>query len=134
MNLVSLDSMGVSFVKFEDNPAVCQAEFVLPEHAAIFRDHFPGRPLLPAIGLISLCDWMLGRWLGDAVGLAFLRRVKFTLPMVPEMRLEIHLTRRDVDRLRMVSRSAAGEHASGELGLHMRTAVVDGAPAGKETV
>jgi hypothetical protein len=133
VSLVSLESMGVSLVNFEDNPAVCQAEFVLPEHAATFRDHFPGRPLLPAIGLISLCDWMIGRWLGDAVGLASLKRVRFTLPIVPEMRLEIQLTRRGGDRLRMVARSAAGEHTSGELGLHLGTAMDDDPRAEKKT-
>ena len=134
MNLTMLENLGVSLVKFEENPAVCQAELFLPEHSAAFKDHFPGRPLLPAIGLISLCEWMIRRWLGDDARLVSLKRVKFTRPVIPGLRLQIQLSRRGADRLRMVAHSSAGDHSSGELGLHLEPAMSDGSSAQEQMI
>ena len=59
---------------FEGGPANCHGELLLASDAAMFRDHFPGQPLLPAIGLIHLCEILIRHWLGDATRLQGLRR------------------------------------------------------------
>ncbi len=113
--LPDLDSVGVSLANYEESRVLCRATFLLPCHAALFRDHFPGQPLMPAIGLLYLCDWMIRRWRGGNVRIATLRRVRFTEPVRPDVRLEIELTWRGSQRLSMLARSESGEHGSGEL-------------------
>jgi 3-hydroxymyristoyl/3-hydroxydecanoyl-(acyl carrier protein) dehydratase len=110
--------MGISLANYEESVPLCRADFDLPGAAPIFRDHFPGRPLLPAIGLLYLCDWTLRRWLGADVRIVALRRVKFTNPVQPEVRLQIELTQVDSQRLGLVARSGSVQHCSGELHIH----------------
>ena len=118
MVLPDLDSMGISLASYEESVPLCRAAFDLPDGTPIFRDHFPGRPLLPAIGLLYLCDWTIRRWLGTDVRITALRRVKFTNLVQPEVRLLIELTRVDSQRLGLVARSGSAEHCSGELDIH----------------
>lgn len=115
MVLPDLDSMGISLASYEESVPLCRAAFALPDKAAIFRGHFPGRPLLPAIGLLYLCDWMIRRWRGADVRIVALRRVKFTKPVQADVRLQIELTQLGPQRLGMVARSESAEHGSGEL-------------------
>lgn len=115
--LPDLENVGVSLADYEESVAFCYATFLLPGHAAVFRDHFQGRPLLPAIGLLYLCDWMIRRWQGENSRVTHLRRVRFTEPVRPDLRLQIELTRIDSLRLSMVARSESAEHGSGELSI-----------------
>lgn len=112
--LVELEKCGLALAEYRANDDSCAAVFDLPADAAVFRDHFPGRPLLPAIGLLALCDWMMRRWCGPDVRLSGLRKVKFTEPIKPPLRLQIELSRIDSSRVGMVVRSSDVEHATGE--------------------
>jgi 3-hydroxymyristoyl/3-hydroxydecanoyl-(acyl carrier protein) dehydratase len=109
------DSMGISITGYESSPSGCHAEFDLPDHAAVFRDHFPDQPLMPAIGLLSLCEQLVKRWRGTDVQIVALRKIKFTRMITPGIELQLELTFLDSDRYAMVARSTQGEHASGEL-------------------
>ena len=113
-SLAELKNLGIVLVDYCEGAHSCSAAFDLPDHAAVFRDHFPGRPLLPAIGLLALCDWMMQRWCGPDVRLSGLRKVKFTEPIQPPTRLHIELTRLDRSRVGMVVRSRELEHSTGE--------------------
>ena len=71
-------------------------ETVLEADCAHFLGHFPGRPVLPAVGQLDLLAQALESTLGKG-HVAEVSRLRLTLPLAPGDRLRIALGRPDGD-------------------------------------
>jgi len=72
------------------------ATALAPEGSVWFTGHFPGEPILPGIAMVQAVYSTIkedARARGEELELASLRRVRFTGPVRPGERLDIHLSR-----------------------------------------
>ncbi len=65
------------------------AEFCLSEDFIGFQGHFPGRPVLPAVCMISAVLATVQKALGKNVALEVVKSAKFFAPVTPEERVRI---------------------------------------------
>jgi 3-hydroxymyristoyl/3-hydroxydecanoyl-(acyl carrier protein) dehydratase len=55
-----------------------RVEFSLPDTSPYFDGHFPGFPILPAVGQMDLIIRFAAKYLGTGIELAEIRRIKFS--------------------------------------------------------
>jgi len=72
---------------------------VVPEDCPFFEGHFPGQPVLPAIGQLAMLEVLLRRTVGSSVVLSGVDGFKLSRQILPGDRVEI----------RVEVRRAAGE-------------------------
>ena len=89
---------------------------VVPEDCPFFEGHFPGRPVLPAIGQLALLTALVQRVTGSSVSLTGVDGFRLSRQVLPGDRVEVRL-----EALR------ASETAAFELRC-------DGAPVSRGTV
>jgi uncharacterized membrane protein len=70
-------------------------EFSIPGASPYFDGHFSGFPLLPAIAQAELVVRFAARYLGTGIGLAEIKRVKFTNFIRPDAPLLLKLTKKE---------------------------------------
>jgi len=64
---------------------------VVPEDCPFFVGHFPGRPVLPAIGQLAILAAMLRRVAGPAACLAGVDGFRLSRQVLPGDRIEVRL-------------------------------------------
>jgi 3-hydroxyacyl-[acyl-carrier-protein] dehydratase len=70
---------------------------VVPEDCPFFAGHFPGRPILPAIGQLAMLTELAGRATGFAGSLSGVDDLRLTLQVLPGDRVEVRLANPDAD-------------------------------------
>jgi 3-hydroxymyristoyl/3-hydroxydecanoyl-(acyl carrier protein) dehydratase len=65
------------------------AAFTPPADLAPFNGHFPGNPILPGVGQISLITEILKKAYRRNFTLVTVKRIKFMAPILPEMPLSV---------------------------------------------
>ena len=68
-----------------------QAAFTPPRDLPPFNGHFPGNPILPGVGQISLITETLKKAYRQDLTLVTVKRIKFMAPILPEMPLAISI-------------------------------------------
>ena len=63
----------------------------VPEDCPFFAGHFPGRPVLPAVGQLALLTDLLRRVTGSSVSLAGVDAYRLSRQVLPGDRLEVRL-------------------------------------------
>ena len=71
------------------NDSAIRAALSLPGNFAPFNGHFPGNPILPGIGQISLITEILKKAYRRNFTLVTVKRIKFMAPILPEMSLSV---------------------------------------------
>lgn len=71
------------------NDSGVRAAFAPPGDLAPFNGHFPGNPILPGVGQISLITEILQKAYRRNFTLVTVKRIKFMAPVLPEMPLSI---------------------------------------------
>jgi 3-hydroxyacyl-[acyl-carrier-protein] dehydratase len=64
---------------------------VVPEDCPFFEGHFPGRPILPAIGQLAMLTGLLQHVTGSAVSLTGVDGLRLSRPVLPGDRVEVRL-------------------------------------------
>jgi 3-hydroxyacyl-[acyl-carrier-protein] dehydratase len=64
---------------------------VVPEDCPFFEGHFPGRPILPAIGQLAMLTALLQQVTGSAVSLTGVDGFRLSRPVLPGDRVEVRL-------------------------------------------
>ena len=72
-----------------------QIPWVVPSHLAYFEGHFPGKPVLPAVGIIDASLVGIERILGKKVQMKAISSAKFMGLIEPGLTLEILLNSKD---------------------------------------
>ncbi len=99
-------------------PQAAQFNFLLPQHSRVFKDHFPERPLLPAIGLLYLCDWSVQHWFEADVALSGAQRLKFLHPVAAGQELRIMFSTPLNGRIKFIAQAGDQLHARGTVVVH----------------
>jgi 3-hydroxyacyl-[acyl-carrier-protein] dehydratase len=87
---------------------------IAADHPA-YAGHFPGRPILPGVALLSEVMHEIGRATGHGAQHWTLASAKFLQPVTPGLALTLEQTASDSGAIRFEVRSAAGIVASGTL-------------------
>jgi acyl-coenzyme A synthetase/AMP-(fatty) acid ligase/uncharacterized membrane protein/3-hydroxymyristoyl/3-hydroxydecanoyl-(acyl carrier protein) dehydratase len=85
----SLNSVNI----IDKNENSISLEFSVPDSSPYFDGHFPGFPILPAVAQMELVTRFASRYLGTGVGLAQIRRIKFTGLIRPRVPLLLKLAK-----------------------------------------
>ena len=64
---------------------------VVPEDCPFFEGHFPGRPILPAIGQLAMLTGLVRRVTGSTVSLTGVDGLRFSRTVLPGDRVEVRL-------------------------------------------
>jgi len=64
---------------------------IVPEDCRFFDGHFPGRPVLPAIGQLAMLTELLRRATGSAVSLTGAEGLRFSRQVLPGDQVEVRL-------------------------------------------
>jgi 3-hydroxymyristoyl/3-hydroxydecanoyl-(acyl carrier protein) dehydratase len=93
-------------------------EFRFAEGEAVFRGHFPGRPILPGVFQVEMArraaEWAAGR----SLAVREIEKAKFTRPLLPgeTIRLALRLEERE-GVLAASARLSVGDEPAGEVRL-----------------
>lgn len=87
---------------------------IAADHPA-YAGHFPGRPILPGVALLSEVMHQVGQATGRGPELWTLASAKFLQPVTPGLALTLEHTASASGAIRFEVRSAAGLVASGTL-------------------
>ena len=88
-------------VQSDASPRGFAAEIRVAPDSPWFDGHFPGRPVLPGVAILSMVFEMVGRaGLGQdrPVRISGMRRVRFRRPVRPDERLSIEIRRENAER------------------------------------
>jgi len=64
-------------------------EFRFPGELAVFRGHFPGRPLVPGVYLLATVVELASRALGRRLEVVAVERAKWSAPALPDAALTV---------------------------------------------
>lgn len=78
---------------FKGAEAILRQRFVMARDFALFEGHFPGNPILPALGQIILARSCAEYVRGEALAIAAIGQAKFLAPVEPEDVLDVFFAR-----------------------------------------
>jgi len=87
----SLDK--ITLIEKTDNSAI--VEFSIPDSSPYFDGHFPGFAILPAVAQMDIVLRFATRYLGTGIGLAEIRKIKFTRLIQPFSPLLLKLVKKE---------------------------------------
>ncbi len=97
-----------------------ELDFIIPPEHVCFEGHFPGHPILPGVVQVGWAVIYSEELYGYASGLDRLERVKFMHPILPGMRLTLHLkVDNERRKIQYEYRDSTNSYASGTLYFRM---------------
>ena len=67
-------------------------EFRFPAHLAVFRGHFPGRPLVPGVYLLATVVELAAQARGEQLEVVAVERAKWSAPALPDAALSVRVS------------------------------------------
>lgn len=92
--------------------------FTIPQDSPYFDGHFPGYPILPAVGQVDIVVNFASRHFGTGIAISQIKRTKFTKTITPNLTLLLKINiKDDVLSFKITAQDESDIYSSGFIHL-----------------